>query len=148
MNSKHFLQPLDTMERISRQDLGNNLDELLEKINKENVGMVITDEGKDDMVICPAHWFMCPFDDDFGCIMNSALRYAIGRQTYMPSTVMDFTRKYLHTLDTRTISVMIEDIDREVSDEKLYEREGWLQLRDDLKNRLSELHQQNESNQK
>lgn len=148
MNSKHFLQPLDTMERISRQDLGNNLDELLEKINKENVGMVITDEGKDDMVICPAHWFMCTFDDDFGCIMNSALRYAIGRQTYMPSTVMDFTRKYLHTLDTRTISVMIEDIDREVSDEKLYEREGWLQLRDDLKNRLSEPHQQNESNQK
>ena len=148
MNSKHFLQPLDTMERISRQDLGNNLDELLEKINKENVGMVITDEGKDDMVICPAHWFMCTFDDDFGCIMNSALRYAIGRQTYMPSTVMDFTRKYLHTLDTRTISVMIEDIDREVSDEKLYEREGWIQLRDDLKNRLSELHQQNESIQK
>ena len=76
-----FLQPLDQMERISRTDVGERLDELLEKVDQEDIGYIITDEGKDDMVLCPARWFMYTFDDDFGCIINSALRYAIGRHT-------------------------------------------------------------------
>lgn len=145
MNQVKFLQPLDTMERISRAELGSNLDELLEKIDKEDVGMVITDEGKDDLVICPAHWFMCTFDDDLGCIMNSALRYSLGRQTYMPSTVMSFVRRYIHLLDTRTISVMIEDIERELHVEDLYERAGWIQLRDELKVQLDNLRKQDDA---
>ena len=41
MNQVKFLQPLDTMERISRAELGSNLDELLEKIDKEDVGKLI-----------------------------------------------------------------------------------------------------------
>ena len=87
MNEYKYLQPLDQMERISRTVLGDQLDELLEKIDKENIGYVITDEGKDDLVLCPAQWFSFVFDDDFGCIVNSALRYSIGRHTYMPSVL-------------------------------------------------------------
>ena len=51
------------------------------------------------------------FDDDFGCIINSAVRYALGRYTYMPSTVAEFVLKYLNYLDNKTISVMIYDMD-------------------------------------
>lgn len=29
-----------------------------------------------------------PHDDDFGVICNCAVRYAVGRRTYMPSLVM------------------------------------------------------------
>lgn len=134
-----FLQPLDQMERISRTDVGERLDELLEKVDQEDIGYVITDEGKDDMVLCPARWFMYTFDDDFGCIINSALRYAIGRHTYMPSTVMRFIRRHLEVLDTRTISVMIEDIERELPDEALYEHDEWLNLRNDLKVHLERM---------
>lgn len=43
MNEFKYLQPLDQMERISRTVLGDQLDELLEKIDKENIGYVITD---------------------------------------------------------------------------------------------------------
>ena len=110
MNEYKYLQPLDQMERICRTVLGDQLDELLEKIDKENIGYVITDEGKDDLVLCPAQWFSFVFDDDFGCIVNSALRYSIGRHTYMPSDLMGFVRRYLDVMDTRTISVMIEDM--------------------------------------
>ncbi|WP_294852266.1 type II toxin-antitoxin system prevent-host-death family antitoxin [uncultured Oscillibacter sp.] len=126
------LPPIDQMERISRTDLGNRLDEILDKVDKDDVGYVITDKGKDDLVLCPAHWFFT-LDDDFGCIVNSAVRYAIGRYTYMPSTVMEFVRRHLDILDTRTITIMIEDIERELPDEKLYQRENWMSLRDDLK---------------
>ena len=133
MNEFKYLQPLDQMERISRTVLGDQLDELLEKIDKENIGYVITDEGKDDLVLSPAQCFSFVFDDDFGCIVNSALRYSIGRHTYMPSVLMGFVRRYLDVMDTRTISVMIEDIERELPDEKLDYREDWRKLRDDLK---------------
>ena len=51
----------------------------------------------------------------------------------MPSVVMDFIRKYVDVLDTKTISVMIEDIEREAEDETLYKRDDWFRLRDDLK---------------
>ena len=64
-------------------------------------GIVITDDGKKDMVLCPARWFSFQLDDDFGCVINSAVRYAIGRHTYMPGVVCNFVRKYMDVLDTR-----------------------------------------------
>ena len=83
MEQFKYIQPLDQMARISRTELGEKLDEILDKADKDNVGFVITDEGKDDLVLCPIRWMKCIYDDDFGCIVNSALRYAIGRHTYM-----------------------------------------------------------------
>ena len=133
MNKFKYLQPLDQMARISRTELGSRLDEILDIVDKGNVGYVITDEGKTDLVLCLARWMECVYDDDFGCIVNSALRYAIGRHTYMPSVVMDFIRKHIDVLDTRTIHVMIKDIEREAEHESLNKRDEWLNLRDDLK---------------
>ena len=127
------LPALDQMARVSREELGNRLDEILEIIDKDNVGYVITDAGKDDLVICPIQWFEGIYDDDFGCILNSALRYAIGRHTYMPSLVMNYIRKHIDVLDERTISAMINDIEIEAKSESLDMREDWLKLQHDLK---------------
>lgn len=75
-----MLAPLETMDRISRQFLCDNFDEVLERVDKEDIGFVILDEeGKDGQVLCPARWMDYCFDDDFGCIINSALRYSINR---------------------------------------------------------------------
>ena len=46
------------MERITRQQLVDNFDEILERVNNESIGFVILDyEGKDGQVLCPAKWF-------------------------------------------------------------------------------------------
>ena len=50
-----YLQPIETMQRISREELAEKLDELLDIVAKDNVGFVITDQGKDDLVLCPAN---------------------------------------------------------------------------------------------
>ena len=51
------LKPVDTMERITRQHLADHLEEILARIDKEDIGFVILDdEGKDSEVICPAEW--------------------------------------------------------------------------------------------
>lgn len=84
MHTFRYLMPLDSMERITRQKLCDDFDNVLDRVDKENIGFVIlNDEGKDGHVLCPAHWMGYCVDDDFGCIINSALRYAIGRHTYI-----------------------------------------------------------------
>ena len=72
------------------------------------------------------------FDDDFGCIINSAVRYSLGRYTYMPSTVAEFVLKYLNYLDNTTISVMIYDIDEALKNEDLPLRKIWVELKSKL----------------
>ena len=39
------LPSTETMERISRQELADNLDAVLDRVLRENIGLVITDEG-------------------------------------------------------------------------------------------------------
>ena len=135
----NFLQPVETMKRVSREELAEKLDDLLEVVNKENVGFVITNEGKDDLVLCPAKWFDLYYDDDFGCIINSAVRYSLGRSSYMPSTTVKFVLKYLMVLDVRTITVMIEDINRSLVDEQLPYKDTWLSLKYALEDRLEKI---------
>ena len=49
-------------------------------------------------------------DNEFGCILICAIRYSLGRQTYMPKLVMDFIRPIIHKLDDRTLIVAKSDI--------------------------------------
>ena len=123
----------------SREELAEKLDELLDIVAKDNVGFVITDQGKDDLVLCPANWFNIYYDNDFGCIINSAVRYSLGRSSYMPSTTVRFVLRNLMVLDTRTIVVMIRDIDREIADEKLPYRDVWVSLKIALEDRLQKI---------
>ena len=55
-------------------------------------------------------------DDDFGLILNCAVRYALGRRTYMPSSVIRYITPLLTNLNDRTIDVFIQDIERYKTD--------------------------------
>lgn len=133
MHQLKKLEPLDTMERITRQYLCDNFDEVLERVDKEDIGFVILDEeGKDGQVLCPARWMDYCFDDDFGCIINSALRYSISRHTYMPGVVVNFIRKYINTLDTKTIDIAIEDITKAIEMNEVDDPAMWECLKEDL----------------
>lgn len=95
------------------------------------------------------------FDKDFGTICLCAMRYALGRQTYMPSLVQDFIRRHIGEIDSGTIEIMIRDIDEAdkitehtmpdghvlkfdgLGDTKI-DRPGWERFRAFLKERLKE----------
>lgn len=89
-------------------------------------------------------------DKDFGTICLCAMRYALGRQTYMPGTVQDYIRAHIKDIDTSMINVMICDIDDadKITEHKMsngdiimidglgdtrIDRPGWEQLREFLK---------------
>lgn len=49
-------------------------------------------------------------DDNFGAVLNCAVRYSIGRMTYMPHLVQSYIRPLLPYLSNKTLYVMERDI--------------------------------------
>ena len=58
------LPPLSEMERIEQTLLVEKLDEILERVDKEDIGFVITENGLPDMVLIPFRWFAENFPDE------------------------------------------------------------------------------------
>lgn len=66
------LPPLSEMERIEQTLLVEKLDELLERIDNEDIGFVITENGLPDMVLIPFRWFAENFPDEVPDDLRSA----------------------------------------------------------------------------
>lgn len=60
---------------------------------------------KKDEILIPAK------DDDFGAVCNCAVRYSLGRMTYMPSIVVGFIKPLLPKLNNRTLWCFERDIE-------------------------------------
>ena len=89
-------------------------------------------------------------DEDIGTIAVCAVRYALGRETYMPGLVQDFVMRHPDIINENARTVMLRDIEeadhiREytLSDGKAMkidglgsttiDRPGWLRFRDWLR---------------
>ena len=136
MEQTESFHTTENMERISRQHLCDNLDCILETVSRENIGFVITDAGKDDLVLCLASWLSPLVSEGFGCIVNSAVRYSLGRDTYMPDVAVQFILDHMNLLDLRTVTVMYRDIQKALENENLPHRETWVSLMYALETRL------------
>ena len=128
-----ILQPLESMERISRQALADDLDAVLERISRENIGLVITEEGKDDLVLCPASWFNLDYVDDFSCVINSALRYAMRNEDEESAAVVQYLRRHYQ--------LAVADLERELNQPivTLKQPQVWKELQELFRQRLDEL---------
>lgn len=49
-------------------------------------------------------------DDDFGAVLTCAVRYAIGRQTYMPKLVIDYITPLLPYLNGKALWCFEKDV--------------------------------------
>ncbi len=82
------------------------------------------------------HGWVC-VTQDFELMMISALRYAIGRYTYMPSVTIEYIRYLIPQLSAKTLFVMKRDIDEEVEryqrmERELYMDKEWQKLAEDI----------------
>ena len=69
---KHKLPPLSEMERIEQSLLSEKLDEILDRIDNEDIGFVITENGLPKVVIVPFRWFAENFPDEVPDDLRSA----------------------------------------------------------------------------
>lgn len=53
---------------------------------------------------------MKKYDEDFGAVLNCAIRYCLGRKTYMPGIVIDYITPMIPKLDDRTLRCFEKDI--------------------------------------
>ena len=82
-------------------------------------------------------------DKDFGLIVNSAVRYACGRRTYIVGVVCNYVKRHINDLDEHDLENIILSIeskrDMEYVDEPLGDQcdeEKWLSLLDLVKKEL------------
>lgn len=133
MRSWKYVEIREIMERVNRQEFVSRFDEILKNVDKDKIGYIITEvDGNEEYVLCPADWLVFHFDNDFGCIITSAIRYSINRKTYMPSIVVRFVRKYMNVLNSNTIKVALEDIEQELEWGTVEDPVMWRKLKEEL----------------
>lgn len=66
-------------------------------------------------------------DRDFGTICICAVRYALGRETYMPSLVQQFVIRNLNLIDGYSLAVMVRDVKEAPSyGNETIDKPGWM----------------------
>lgn len=77
-----------------------------------------------------------PEHDAFGAVLNCAVRYAMGRQTYMPSMIIGFITPLLQHLSDKTLWCFSRDLSEPavyggLGDEKIDEPQ-WIKFKADV----------------
>lgn len=89
-----------------------------------------------------------PICENFGLMLNWALRYTLGRETYAPHSVMIYCKPLLPCLSERTLEVMRKDIEEAAKSNSLgdprIDAPKWLEFLDTIKAELTERHNSNE----
>ena len=76
-------------------------------------------------------------EEDFGTLAICALRYCMGRQTYMPGLVRSIIKPYLPEISNKDLQVMINDCEYQARLEDYgsdHDKIGWLEWKDFLIN--------------
>lgn len=89
-----------------------------------------------------------PICENFGLMLNCALRYTLGRETYAPHSVMIYCKPLLPYLSERTLEVMQKDIEEAAKSNSLgdprIDAPKWLEFLDAIKTELAERNNLNE----
>ena len=83
-------------------------------------------KDKKVLVLDPNDWFEL---DNFGAVLNCAIRYSLGRRTYIPELVTNFIMSHCKNMLTKkTLSVMIDDIESCTNYGDDCDKETWMRF--------------------
>ena len=77
-----------------------------------------------------------PHDDNVGAVLECAVRYTLGRKTYMVSVVTGVIKSVVPDLSNKTLLLMEREI---VKHERFFDstdRKEWINLRDTLRQEI------------
>lgn len=67
-------------------------------------------------------------DENFQEMLVSAVRYALGRMTYIVGLTVDYIMPMIQNLKTKYINIMIDDIDRQGEYGMDMDKDEWMKL--------------------
>ena len=131
--------PFRDYASISVDDLKDQANSLLNLVAEEQQPLrVFMNNGKEFFLF--PHDMLAPISDpDFRLILLSAMRYAMGRKTYMPSVIADYIKRHLQLLDDKFLARAVGDIRQHLEDYAEHESNPdlWQNLLDALETERS-----------
>lgn len=110
------VKPFQDCEPVTIDELKNHTSELLDRATAERQPLrVYMEEGK-EFLLFPQELLAPLCDNDFRLIVLSAMRYAMGRNTYMPLVVTDYIKRHIRLLDDKFLALAANDIRRHFED--------------------------------
>ena len=108
--------PFQGYSSISVDDLKDQANSLLNLVTEEQRPLrVFMNNGKEFFLF--PHDMLAPISDpDFRLILLSAMRYAMGRKTHMPSVIADYIKRHLQLLDDKFLVLAADDIRQHLED--------------------------------
>ena len=108
--------PFQDYASISVDDLKDQANSLLNLVAEEQRPLrVLMNSGK-EFLLFPQDMLAPISDPNFRLILLSAMRYAMGRKTHMPSVVADYIKRHLQLLDDKFLTLAANDIRQYLED--------------------------------
>ena len=80
--------------------------------------------------------YLVPVDDNFGEILNWAVRYALGRKTYAVMDTCNYIKPLIPCLSNRTLWCMERDINNQEDLGDICDEEYWIALHESIQQEL------------
>lgn len=110
------VKPFQGYESITIDELKDQANSLLNLVTEEQRPLrVFMNNGK-EFLLFPQDLLAPICDSDFRLILLSAMRYAMGRSTYMPAVVFDYIKRHIRFLDDKFHVLAADDIQRCLED--------------------------------
>lgn len=106
---------------ITIDELKGHTSELLNQAAKDWQPLRVAMEDGKEFLLFPQELLAPLCDNDFRLIVLSAMRYAMGRETYMPLVVTDYIKRHIWLLDYKFLVLAANDIRRHFEDYGEYE---------------------------
>ena len=130
---------------ITIDELKGHTSELLNQAAKDWQPLRVAMEDGKEFLLFPQELLAPLCDNDLRLIVLSAMRYAMGRNTYMPLMVTDYIKRHIRLLDDKFLVLAANDIRRHFGDYGEYEpnpelRQGLLEtLEAEQRDRITRL---------
>ena len=103
-------------ESITFDELKERTSSLLNLVTEGRQPLRVCMNNGKEFLLCPQDLLDPICDADFRLILLSAMRYAMGRNTYMPAVVSDYIKRHIRFLDDKFLALAADDIRRHLED--------------------------------
>ncbi len=115
------VNPFQACKLVTIDELKSQTSRLLDQTTKDRQLLRVTMKDGKELLLFPQELLAPLCDNDFRLIVLSAMRYAMGRNTYMPLVVTDYIKRHIRLLDDKFLVLAVNDIRRHFEDYREHE---------------------------
>ena len=108
--------PCQDYVSITIDELKDQANSLLNLVTEEQRPLRVCMNNGKEFLLFPQDLLAPICDSDFRLILLSAMRYAMGKNTYMPVVVSDYIKRHIRFLDDKFLVLAADDIRRHLDD--------------------------------